>query len=97
MGKPSTPKADVNEYMMSLHYGICSGPVDALLEILVDEKSAWSGTLTATSEIAIFQPELFGGPKKEGGLAGGVRYLAGHDSDDMTGQTPLIDDGLVYR
>lgn len=83
MGKPSTSKIEVNEYMMSLHYGICSGPVDALLEILVDEKSAWSGTLTGTSEFTISKSQLFGGPKKEGGVVGSVRYLAGDSAQVM--------------
>lgn len=30
-------------------------------------------------------------------VAGLVPYLAGPDSDYMTGQTPLIDGGIVYR
>lgn len=30
-------------------------------------------------------------------VASFVSYLAGPDSDYMTGQTPLIDDGMVYR
>jgi len=30
-------------------------------------------------------------------VAGLVSYLAGPDSDYMTGQSPLIDGGLVYR
>ena len=30
-------------------------------------------------------------------VAGLVSYLAGPDSDYMTGQAPLIDGGLVYR
>jgi meso-butanediol dehydrogenase / (S,S)-butanediol dehydrogenase / diacetyl reductase len=30
-------------------------------------------------------------------VAGFVSYLAGPDSDYMTGQAPMIDGGLVYR
>ena len=30
-------------------------------------------------------------------VAGLVSYLAGPDADYMTGQTPLIDGGIVYR
>lgn len=83
MGKKAEGKMEVNEYLMSLHYGICSGPVDALLEIIVDEKSAWTGSLTSETEFPIYSPNLFGGPKKEGGLSGGVRYLPGGPSQVM--------------
>lgn len=38
-----------------------------------------------------------GRPETPEDVAGLVSYLAGPDSDYMTGQTPLIDGGIVYR
>jgi len=83
MGKSSQGKQEVNDYLMSLHYGICHGPVDALLEITVGEKSAWMGEAEAETSIAINNSNLFGGPKKEGGLLGTAHYLPGEDSQLM--------------
>lgn len=36
-------KYRVIDYYMSIHYGICHGPVDALLGIYIKEKDAWPG------------------------------------------------------
>lgn len=33
----------VVDYHMGIHYGICHGPVDALLNIIIKEKDAWPG------------------------------------------------------
>ncbi len=78
--KQSGPNFEVNEYNMSIHYGVCWGPIDALLEINVDEKVAWSGFLTSEDQFNIIQPNLFGGNKKEGGLMGTVRAFFGGPS-----------------
>lgn len=62
---------------MSLWYGIAAGPVDKILGILVDEKVAWTGSVSSTAIISINNQDLFGGIKKEGGLYGSVTYLDG--------------------
>ncbi len=33
----------VVDYYMGIHYGICHGPVDALLNVIIKEKDAWPG------------------------------------------------------
>jgi len=73
----SKPKMEVTEYYMSLHFGICNGPIDALLGITVKEKSAWNGHLSDLDDITISNPNFFGGVKKEGGLGGVATYLPG--------------------
>lgn len=79
MGKQSGDKVQVNEYRMSIHFGICTGPVDLISGIYIGEKEAWAGKLEQTGVIGIDQGELFGGPKKEGGAVGSVTYLMGDD------------------
>ncbi len=80
MGKGADAKMEVNEYLLSIHYGLCSGPIDALLEIQVDEKVAWSGWLDQQFHFNINQPNLFGGKKKEGGVRGNADFLPGEAS-----------------
>lgn len=74
-----SPKVDVTEYSLSVHFGVCLGPVDAITGIKIGEKDAWKGMLTGLSQISIYLPHLFGGEKKEGGPMGQVVYLPGDD------------------
>jgi hypothetical protein len=77
VGKSSKPKMQVTEYRMSIHFGICAGPVDVVREILVGEKSAWSGVVTSDETLTIDAEKLFGGIKEEGGVSGHIRVLIG--------------------
>jgi len=81
---------DVTDYRMSLHYGICAGPIDKLLAIYVGEKLAWSGDVSAESAIGINRPQLFGGIKKEGGVSGVAHYLPG-------GPTQVLPENLANK
>ena len=64
-------------YYLGMHLAICHGPVDALTEIQVGERQAWAGNLTASGRIEVSAPELFGGEKREGGIAGSVDVAFG--------------------
>lgn len=64
-------------YSMGLHMGICHGPVDALLEIRVADRTLWSGSVTANTTLNIDQLELFGGEAKEGGIKGTLDVMMG--------------------
>ncbi|MEL4071744.1 phage tail protein [Ochrobactrum sp. GPK 3] len=68
---------------MSIHYGICAGPIDELRRIVVDEKEAWVGSLTSSADLSIQKESLFGGIKKEGGVSGTATYLAGDQNQEM--------------
>jgi hypothetical protein len=64
-------------YYLGMHLAICHGPVDAVTEIQVGERQAWSGNLAASGRINLNAPELFGGEKREGGVAGAVDVAFG--------------------
>ena len=64
-------------YFMGLHFGICHGPVDALCEIRVGGRTAYSTEITGSTEIYINSPKLFGGDKREGGIQGFADVLGG--------------------
>lgn len=64
-------------YYLGMHLAICHGPVDAVTEIQVGERQAWSGNLAASGRINLAAPELFGGEKREGGVSGAVDVAFG--------------------
>lgn len=74
--KKGSGEVEVNDYLMSMHVGICS-EVDALTSIYVGEKRAWSGNAKTAAPITINAQSLFGGPKKEGGVGGVAQFLPG--------------------
>jgi len=70
----------VSTYYVGIHFIACLGPVDKITEILVDQKSAWSGNVTSNTTIGIDAPELFGGNLREGGVTGPIDVLFGEQS-----------------
>lgn len=69
-----------NRYFMGMHLVICHGPVDAVREIIVGERSAWTGNVTANTTIQVDSPDLFGGEDKEGGVEGPVDIAFGEEN-----------------
>ena len=67
-------------YYLGLHMAICHGPVKQLNRILVGKRNAFVGTVSASSTINIFKPDLFGGDKKEGGIVGVADIMFGENS-----------------
>lgn len=65
------------QYYMGLHMGLGRGPVDELVEIQVGGKQAFKGSVTASGQVTIDKPDLFGGEMKEGGLKGTLEVLMG--------------------
>lgn len=82
-GKSKRAKVPVSAYFMSIHVGF-SYSVDVLLELFVKEKSIWKGMSTGNDSIGISLKKLFGGEKKEGGLAGTIRVLQGRASQVLS-------------
>jgi len=78
MGK-SKGEMQVAEYRMSIHMGVCLGPIDAVTGIYIWEKVAWEGEIISDDPyaVAINKPELFGGKKREGGPVGTCWILPG--------------------
>ena len=77
MGGKSGSVTTGYRYFMGLHFGFCTGPVDALTKIRVGERDAWSGNATANVDIAIDAANLFGGEQKEGGIKGTFSLMMG--------------------
>lgn len=80
MGKKGGAETQVTQYFMSMHYGICAGPVDFMSSIIIGEKEAWSGQQADGTTFNISKEDLYGGIQKEGGVSGAVTYLPG-DAD----------------
>lgn len=66
-------------YFLGVHMILCHGPVDKLIRILVDKRSAWSGGSTG-GQISINAQNLFGGESREGGISGAVDVEMGGPS-----------------
>lgn len=64
-------------YFMGLHFGLCHGSVDAFLQLRGGDRTAWSGAVTSSQQIAVDAPELWGGDKKEGGIVGALDVMMG--------------------
>lgn len=77
MGGKSSSKIEVSNYQMSLHLGLCMGPIDAITRAYYGEKLYWSGYNTSNQTYSVSQPSLFGGNKKEGGIQGNMTFLMG--------------------
>lgn len=77
MGGKGKVKIPVADYLMSIHYGICKGPLDSINQIFIKEKRVWCGLQTDQGEIDVDLPELFGGDKKEGGPSGIIECYIG--------------------
>lgn len=80
-GKGSKSVTVGYRYYAGMHLALCHGPVDSLNRIVVGERTAWEGQLTASGRITINQPELFGGDQREGGIVGDVDLVMGNASD----------------
>jgi len=89
MGKKK-PTIEVNLYNMSVHLGLCHGPVDELIALYVGEKEAWVGPETVQGSVQIDKPDLFGGDRKEGGVKGNMHFLPGNS-------TQLLPAGIAAR
>jgi hypothetical protein len=64
-------------YYMGLHFGLCHGPVDELLELRAGDRSAWTGPQVGSGSFLINAPALFGGDQKEGGIYGTTDFMNG--------------------
>lgn len=76
MGKGSA-KQEVHQYFLSIHYGICHGPVVFKSLKTTDDKVIWQGSISEQTYVDVNMPNLFGGELEEGGLAGRIYFLPG--------------------
>lgn len=72
-------------YHPAFHAGLGVGPIDAFLEFIGGNKTAWSGELTASGSIYVDAPELFGGEKDQGGIVGYADVMFGEATQMPSG------------
>lgn len=77
----------VYDFLMSIDYGLCFGPLDNLNKVWVKDKSILCGNYADRVDIPVIQPELFGGDDAEGGVVGTIEYYPG--TDDQLSSTAL--------
>lgn len=65
------------KYYVGMHMVLTHGPVDKLLRVQVDERTAWQGNQSGSAQISINSPELFGGESREGGIQGAMDFEVG--------------------
>lgn len=87
MGKRQ--KRPVDDYYFSVHYGVCL-TVDELVDIRINEKIAWEGSVTVNTELTVSNRYLFGGDDGQGGVSGVVDVLFG-------GPTQVLSETLAFR
>jgi hypothetical protein len=83
-GKGSKKYTIGHKYYASVHMAICHGPIDYLRRIIVGDKAVWNGTVKDGS-IGINLPDLFGGEKSEGGIAGSLDVMSGEPTQGQNG------------
>jgi hypothetical protein len=83
MTSSSDSKIEIAKYFMSGWWAICEGSIDKLMKIIINDKVAWDGTRTTNGTISIDKQELFGGPKREGGLLGNITFYRGTGSQTI--------------
>ena len=60
------------KYSMGVQLAVCHGPVDAVTELIIGERQAWTGNVTSNNTIFVDKPNLFGGESREGGVRGNI-------------------------
>lgn len=84
-----------HRYFFGIHMGAGRGPMDELVEIKVGDRTAWSGSVTASSTIQINKPDLFGGDDKEGGIVGPLDVMMGRPDQAVNPRLAAMLGGLV--
>lgn len=80
-------------YYVGMDLGLCCGPVDKFLAIMVDDKILWQGDLTGPNPqtLNINKPNFMGGDEKQGGIIANLHLYFGsmdQPADDyFRGQT----------
>lgn len=91
----SSPKQTVYDYYMSMHIGVCMGPLDGpkdgLVALSIGQILAWSGWARGGPVgWCVWDTTLFGGDQSEGGAQGNVIFLPGLSDQ-------VLPNDLAYR
>lgn len=77
MGGKAGGKIRITKYFANMHYGICEGPVDEIVDVYMGERKIPNVAAARNKAINVNRQGFFGGPKKEGGIAGTIWMLLG--------------------
>lgn len=77
MGGSSKSQTVGYKYYVGVHMILSHGPVDRLIRVQVDERTAWQGNQSGSAQISINVPNLFGGESREGGIQGTMDFEVG--------------------
>ena len=75
-GGSKSPKQNVADYLLSIHFGVCH-QADSIERVTVNDKVIFEGRVETNQSIEINKPDIFGGNKKEGGVRGLIQVLMG--------------------
>lgn len=68
-------------YRVGVQFGLCRGPIDAVLKVLIGDKEAFSGSVADGGVIDIDDPEFFGGDEEgNGGVEYHMKVFAGTET-----------------
>lgn len=81
MGGKSSSQTIGFWYYMDVLATLChsptNNPVSEIVEIQFAERTAWQGSITSSRTLGLYQKELFGGEKREGGVEGQIDVMMG--------------------
>jgi hypothetical protein len=84
MAKGGGGKQVVVDYALTVHYGVCYGPVDGIRRIEIGDKNIGIDEITGNDVITVDNINLFGGPKKGGGIRGRIHVFFGGPTQLMS-------------
>jgi hypothetical protein len=87
-------KRQVYDFLLSLDYGICHGPVASINRVRMKEKDAFVGPVTESGVAFVDRRQLFGGDESEGGVFGAMEFYVG-DYDQLMSEQLAARYGLT--
>ena len=90
-------------YFVGVHFVLCHGPIDRVLQIKVDDKLLWTplhdqqgvGQVGGYETIHVDVPELFGGEDREGGISGDLDIGFGDRTQGKNGYLQQVLQGKL--
>lgn len=89
MGSKAKPQTIGFHYKLGVVMALSHSPVDYISEIIIGEKTVWSGSIK-DGFFTTHQPELFGGERKEGGVSGEITILSGERNQQLNKYVQLF-------
>ena len=78
MGSKKKTGSSPVKYYATFEQVICMAPADAIVEIKINDETAYNKPITESQIFTIDAPNLFGGDKSEGGVSGSCEARFGY-------------------